>query len=73
MCFLQVLGHLQKFRRCLLAVQDLEIEDKLSGERNSASRQLTRRSTIEMYESQMSKNVARRFLKMQAGKMNVTM
>lgn len=66
----QVLGHLQKFRRCLLAVQDLEVEDKLSEKNGAAKLSFTRRSTIEMYEHQTSLNVTRRFLKMQAGSFN---
>ncbi|CAK8689339.1 ubiquitin carboxyl-terminal hydrolase 44-like [Clavelina lepadiformis] len=67
---IQVLGHLQKFRRCLLAVRDLEIEDTTNpfDDIQTLPKRLHcagRRSTIEMYENQTS--VSRRFLRIQAG------
>ncbi|XP_078488063.1 zinc finger protein 3 [Ciona intestinalis] len=65
---IQVLGHLQKFRLCLLALRDLdsidEHHDSLTSPVATHSR-MGRRSTMEMYENQT--NVSRRMLRLQSG------
>nr|CAB3267566.1 ZF(UBP)-3 zinc finger protein 3 [Phallusia mammillata] len=69
---IQVLGHLQKFRRCLLAVRDLEMDETTvcyedpQVSPSSKLRVAGRRSTIEMYENQ-STTASKKLLKMQAG------
>lgn len=61
---IQVLGHLQKFRLCLLGLREMEIPDCISSKgndnaicfatpQNKTMRPTTRRSTVELYNEQV--------------------